>query len=93
MNLVISAAIRAKLASKHGVTEAEVRQCFENREGRLLQDTREDHQIDPPTQWFISYTNQQRKLKVVFVLKEGNVYLKTAYEPNLTELTIYSRYG
>lgn len=93
MNLDISDRVRDKLSSKHGVTEAEIRQCFENREGRLLEDTRENHQTNPPTQWFISYTNHQRKLKLVFVIKDGVIYLKTAYEPNQTELTIYSRYG
>lgn len=93
MKLFISDLIREKLTSKHGVTEAEIRQCFENREGRLLEDTREDHQTNPPTQWFISNTNCRRKLKVVFVIKGGVIYLKTAYEPNQIELSIYSRHG
>ncbi|MDR9468776.1 MAG: hypothetical protein RI559_11045 [Marinospirillum sp.] len=43
MNLVISDVIREKLASKHGVTEAEVRQCFENREHKTLVELRTQH--------------------------------------------------
>lgn len=93
MNLVVSKNIEQKLASKHKVTIDEVQQCFHNREGRLLVDTRENNRTNPPTQWFISYTNKQRQLKIVFVLKDGVVHLKTAYEPNQTELSIYSQYG
>lgn len=93
MNLEISKAILSKLNTKHGVTEAEVRQCFENREGKLLEDAREEHKTNPPTQWFIACTNKQRKLKVVFVLKGNVIHLKTAYEPNQSELSIYSQNG
>lgn len=35
MKLFISDLVREKLASKHGVTEAEIRQCFEQR-GKAL---------------------------------------------------------
>lgn len=82
MKLFISDPVREKLASKHGVTEAEIRQCFENREGRLLEDTREDHQTNPPTQWFISCSNRQRKLKVVFVVKDGSRRLMSRIRQN-----------
>lgn len=93
MSLIVSKSIESKLTSKHKVTVDEVKQCFHNREGQLLIDTRERHKTDPPTQWFISSTNKQRQLKIVFVLKDGAVYLKTAYEPNETELNIYRQYG
>lgn len=93
MSLIISDNIKAKLALKHKVTIDEVKQCFDNREGQLLIDTREKHKTNPPTQWFISSTNKQRQLKIVFVLKDGAVYLKTAYEPNETELNIYRQHG
>jgi len=93
MEIRISGVINKKLLSKHEVTEAEVRQCFENRDGKLLLDPREKHKTNPPTQWFISYTNKQRRLKIVFVLKEGVVYLKTAYEPNQIEIDIYNQHG
>ncbi len=48
-HLIISASIRAKLADKHQVTEREVEQCFENIDGPLLIDNREDHRTEPPT--------------------------------------------
>lgn len=93
MRLNISEKIESKLESKHDVSKDEVRQCFENRSGNLLEDSREEHQTNPPTQWFISYTNNQRLLKVVFVLKDGVIHLKTAYEPNQDEQRIYNQYG
>jgi uncharacterized DUF497 family protein len=93
MNLFISDATRSKLTVKHGVSEVEVKQCFENWEGKLLEDDREDHKTDPPTQWFIAETNKQRLLKVLFILKDGVIHLKTAYEPNQIEIHIYSQHG
>jgi hypothetical protein len=67
MKLIISPNIEKKLKEKHEVLPKEVMQCFENRVGALLQDTREDHKTDPPTEWFIAETNSGRSLKV-FVL-------------------------
>ena len=93
MALVISQRIREKLALKHSVCEEEVAQCFANRTGKYLQDTREDHASDPPTQWFISETDFAKKLKVIFVLKDGDIFLRSAYPPNADELRIYAKYG
>lgn len=90
MPFVISEKIRAKLLEKHGVSNEEVLECFTNRESGFLIDTREDHLTDPPTQWFIAETNYGRRLKVCFVFKQGNVYIKTAYSPNAREESIYS---
>lgn len=89
-----SARIRGKLKEKHGVSLREVEQCFLNRSGRLLQDSRADHQTDPPTLWFIAETNQRRALKVVFILEhDSSISLKTAFEPNTTEIEIYNRHA
>lgn len=93
MALVISPNIREKLARKHNVCEEEIAQCFANRTGKYLQDTREDHASDPPTLWFISETDYARKLKIVFISRDGNVYLRTAFEPNEIELRIYEKHG
>jgi uncharacterized DUF497 family protein len=93
MRLIISQAIQAKLTSKHSVSRKEVEECFENRDGRLLADSREDHQTDPPTLWFIAASNQQRLLKVVFVQRGTDVFLKSAFEPPPEELRIYRKYG
>jgi len=91
MAIKCSTAVKQKLAEKHGVSVHEVQQCFANREGGFLEDTREDHKSDPPTQWFIAETDYGRRLKIVFILKDGNILLKTAYMPNCKEETIYQR--
>jgi hypothetical protein len=91
-NLIISEKLRAKLTDKHNVTDREVEQCFENIEGPLLIDSREDHKSDPPTLWFISRTNKNRLLKVAYIQRGSSVYLRTCYEPNEAEMQIYSRH-
>lgn len=93
MTLKYSSAVKQKLAEKHGVSLEEVQQCFANREGGLLEDIREDHKTDPPSQWFIAETDYGRRLKVVFILKNGDILLKTAYGPNQKEDTIYRKYA
>lgn len=93
MALRLSNKILEKLASKHGVNKDEVEQCFANRIGKYLQDTREDHQSDPPTYWFIAETNYGRMLKVAFIMENNDVFIRTAYPPNETELRIYKIYG
>lgn len=69
MALVISSKVRLKLADKHNVTELEIEECFANRSGVFLEDTREGHKTELPTQWFIAETDSRRKLKVVFIPK------------------------
>lgn len=91
MKLWMSTRVRLKLKDKHNVTEKEVEQCFINRDGPFLKDTRAQHKTDPVTQWFIAETNRGRKLKVCFVFRpESKTFeLKTAYDPNSNEVRIY----
>lgn len=92
--IFISASVREKLDVKHGgISEKELLQCFENRCGVFLVDDREDHQTDPATLWFIAQTNARRTLKVVFMVINGNVHLKTAYEANQEEIDMYEQKG
>jgi len=93
MKLVISDVIRAKLQAKHEVSPKDVRECFENRKGGLLEDDREAHRTDPPTLWFIAPNHHDRLLKVCFVLRDGTVYLRTCYPPNDVEISIYQTLG
>ena len=93
MALIISKKIREKLLTKHGVTEREVVECFHNRVLGALRDTREDHLTDPPTLWLISETNHCRTLKLIFIVKDGDAVLKSAYEPNQNEIEIYSKFA
>ena len=89
MRLLISTKVKSKLFEKHAVTENEIRECFLNRERTALRDEREDHQSDPPTLWIIAKTDYLRELKLVFMVTDKGVILKTAYEPNQQEIQIY----
>jgi hypothetical protein len=89
MRLVISQPVAKKLAAKHRVNRRELEQCFENRIGGLLTDTREEHRTDPPTVWFLAETDAGRKLKVVYVQRGELVFVKTAYDANEDEKEIY----
>ncbi|TXJ04650.1 MAG: ADP-ribosyl-(dinitrogen reductase) hydrolase [Alicycliphilus sp.] len=91
-NLRISQAVLDKLRDKHNVTQREVEQCFDNIDGPLLIDDREDHKSDPPTLWFISRTNKNRLLKVMYIQRGSLVYLRSCYEPNDDEMGIYSKF-
>jgi uncharacterized DUF497 family protein len=97
VKIEISDSIREKLLKKHGVTPEEVSQCFANREGGFLEDTREEHRTDPPTQWFVSETDRRRKLKVVFIARQTRdgprIFIRTAYPANADEIRIYERFG
>ena len=92
-NLEISKVVEEKLLKKHGVCRREVEQCFENRRGVLLKDDREDHKTNPPTMWFLSFTNKGRLLKVVFIQSGCLIDLKTCYEPNEVEIRIYEKFA
>lgn len=87
--IIISAEIQEKLAIKHSVTETEVRQCFTNLYGPCVEDTNEDHQTDPPTYWFLAETDRERLLKIAFVQRDGNIYIKSAYDANKTAIENY----
>ena len=92
-NIIISSGVLEKLSTKHHVEQREVEQCFENLIGLFLEDPREDHKTDPPTLWFISTTNKNRLLKVVFIFIDGNVHIKSVFDPNAEEVSIYERFG
>jgi uncharacterized DUF497 family protein len=93
MNIVLSEKVRQKLMVKHMVRGSEIWQCFQNREGIFLTDEREDNKTDPPTLWFIAETDNARILKIVFVYAHGKLHIKTAYQANQVEISIYERHG
>lgn len=92
-NIIISSGVLEKIRAKHRVDAREIDQCFENHIGLFLKDDREDHRTDPPTLWFIAPTNKDRMLKVVFIFIDGNIHVKSAFEPNEEELSIYESFG
>ena len=92
-NLIVSPNIRTKLETKHNVTVREVEQCFLNRDGETLLDDDEDHRTDPPSWWFIAETNHGRRLQIIFVSKDGNIYLKSAFDPTPGKIRLYESKG
>lgn len=92
-SLIISPAILEKLGNKHKVSRREIEQCFENRIGLFVEDPREEHRTDPATLWFTAQTNCNRLLKVVFVHLDGNIHIKTAFEPSPATIALYEALG
>lgn len=94
MKITIHSSIRKKLSSKKPpVTEKEIVQCLENIDGEWLTDTRENNQTTPPTFWMISETNTRRLLKVCVIFRDGEIIIKTAYDPDDNELAVYRKHG
>lgn len=91
--IVCAPRIIEKLRDKHRVSVREVEQCFENRCGDYLIDDREDHATDPVTLWFVAPTNQDRLLKVAFIFENGNVHIKSAFEPGEAVIALYDKVG
>ncbi len=92
MRLLIGAQTKFKLKFRHRVSNEELIQCFENLIDNPVLDTREQHKTVPPTQWFISPTNEGRRLKIVFIqISATAVVIKTAYPPNVYEEKIYRK--
>ncbi|WGE69849.1 ADP-ribosyl-(dinitrogen reductase) hydrolase [Actinobacillus equuli subsp. haemolyticus] len=72
--------------------ETEILEAFSNINGQFLIDSREEHLSEPPTEWFIAETNRGIKLKVCFIRKNNDIYIRTAYRPNAKEIRIYEKY-
>ena len=91
MNLIISTAVREKIANKTPpVTESEIVQCFANRDRSYLIDVRAEHRTNPITRWFIAETDYGRKLKIAFMPMREGIVIKSAYDPNDEENQIYA---
>lgn len=91
--LIISSAVLEKLKVKHNVITREIEQCFENRVGNFVDDDREEHKTNPPTLWFVAPTNCGRLLKVIFIFVDGNIHIKSAFEPSLSVVNLYEKLG
>lgn len=83
MALVIAPQIEDKIgADDHGnVTAKEVQECFQNHCGGYCDEQRPEHQNSDglPSLWFVAETNKRRVLKIMFVRRDGNIHLKSAY--------------
>lgn len=87
--MIISEEMLKKLNSKHQVTRVDVQQCFTNKCGPNLEDTRENNKTDPPTLWFIAPTNKGELMKIIFVYRDGKIFLKSAYKADEISIRIY----
>lgn len=67
-------------------------QCFANRTKLALVDDREDHQSEPPTRWFIAETDFGRKLKIAYIPRGQDVYLRSAFPAAPKWIAIYEDY-
>jgi hypothetical protein len=94
VELDISSAVKRKLFAKHSVTEEEILECFNNRDGNLLTDSREEHRTNPATQWFIADTDKGRTLKVIFIIHQdsGRVTIKSSFSPSATVIELYEKF-
>ena len=89
-NLIIPQDTRDKLLQDdHNVKEDEVRECFLNHDGFYLEDDNENHVTEPVSEWFVGETDRGRLLKIIFVFRDGNLYLKSAYPANDKTQRIY----
>ena len=92
--ILISPRVREKLVQKHDVSVDEIGECFANRTGRALIDTREEHATDPPTMWLVAETDHGRHLKIVFIQHAtGDFTIKTAHPANDIEKATYLKHG
>lgn len=83
--------IKKKLKEKHGLDWSEVLGVWQSFNGTTLEDDREEHRTDPPTQWFV-----HKGIKIVFLEQVAvpNVcILKSAFAANEKEKQLYSKYG
>lgn len=93
MKIIVSDAVLIKLNHKHQVSIKEVEECFLNRVGGLLFDTREEHKTQPVTLWFVAATNKNRMLKVIYISDGESVYIKSAYQANTDIIRIYEKFA
>lgn len=93
MGLKVSSKVKDKLWEKHNLTITEVKEGFANRTAGFLDDTRADHKTDPPTRWFVSETDRGKRIKIIFIYKNDNIIIKSAYPPELDAEKMYSRFA
>lgn len=97
MAIIISGEIEKKIgADDHGnITVKEVHECFENHCGRYAYEQHPQHKNDlgQATPWFVADTNHGRTLKIMFVRRGGDVFLKSAYPATDKVQRIYARFA
>lgn len=92
MGIVLSQRIKEKLADvNHRIGLDDIKQCFANRKRGFVVDNREEHRTDPPTLWFVAENDYGVKIKVMFVMRGQDIYVKSAYRATDVVAGIYRR--
>lgn len=91
--LIISPTINAKLDGKHQVADFEIKQCFENVTGEYIEETRLQHKTNPSSFWFLAHTNHGRLLKIIFTPRDGNLFIKSAFDANQKSIDLYIKFN
>lgn len=93
LNIKFHYSIEEKLKTRHGVTQDEVIECFDNVTNGFLIDEREDHKTDPPSHFFIAKTRKGRSLKVVFMYfaDKKEFVIKSAFDANDKAIKFYKK--
>jgi uncharacterized DUF497 family protein len=76
---------------ERNISLVEIEECFFNHTGVYLIDDRPEHTTEPSTAWFIGETVEGRRLKIAFMLRDGQAVLKSAFEPSILEEDIYEQ--
>lgn len=87
----MSESVERKLDAKHQVCAREIEEAFQNRLQPLLIDRRPEHKTSPPTKWFLARTDKGRLLKIAYIVRDGQVVVKSAYEPKQPTIDYYCR--
>ena len=88
-----SRAVRDKLRDTHDVDWTEVEEAFFTSVPPYLLDVRPQHKTKPPTQYFIAETFDERLLKVCFTLKDGTIWVKSAFDPEESDIIRFLKDG
>lgn len=94
--LVIHDAILSKIAKQDhgGLTRADIEDCFRNRCGRKCLDTRPQHATPPhDTYWFVSSDKNGRRIKIVFLMIDGQIILKSAFPATPVVESVFQKFG
>lgn len=94
--LLIHDVILQKIARPdHGeLTRADIEECFRNRCGRKCVDNRPQHASPPHnTYWFVSSDKNGRRIKIVFLMIDGRIILKSAFPANAVVESVFQKFA
>ena len=88
-----SPAVRDKIRVTHDVDWIEVEEAFFTSAPPYPLDKRPQHKTKPPTQYFIAETFDERLLKVCFTIKDGTIWVKSAFDPDEADIIRFLKDG